>query len=118
VKQFLFDPRGAQRVRVATTVRTVQASPRPIVREGWLVAGTRDRPPRVYFTDGDYIAAPADKNITKVDFLAACRARYAPTKKDKRENDEPEAIVEAMDRNAVGIWEDSSSMGTCHSTNG
>lgn len=105
IDEFLFDPTGAQRVRVKTTIRTVWASSAPITREGWLVPGEGDRPTKVYFTDGDSIPAPAEKELEKLDFLAACRARFA--EKGGTGKEEPDqATFLRMRRTAVGYVEE------------
>ena len=73
LKDFLFDPKGAERVRVVLRPRTPW-QPDEEVREGWLVkAKSGDR---VYFTDGDSILAPHKSRITKVPFLAKCVELY------------------------------------------
>jgi hypothetical protein len=62
LKEFIFDPTGAERVRV---------SPRgDYPQDGWLVKGTAGRPDRVVFTDGFTIPAPPPDRIERIDFLA------------------------------------------------
>jgi hypothetical protein len=63
VANFLFDPQGAQRVRLAGTEA-----------EGWLVKAKAGI--RVYFTDGESIEAPPQDKMTKIDFVARCRELY------------------------------------------
>jgi hypothetical protein len=67
---FLFDPRGAERVSVKFDLDGGRSKK----REGWLVAGKDGKPGRVFFTDGESIPAPPEKDIAKVDFVAGCRA--------------------------------------------
>ena len=102
LKEPLFDPKGAQRVRVKVVVRSVWAGQGEDEREGWLVAAAKDKPARVYFTDGDSVAAPHEKEMTKVDFVAACRKRYAEElKEDKGEPDDK--VFREMRRTALGL---------------
>ena len=72
IADFLFNPTDAERVIVNGS------------RDGWLVREDGGKRNRVYFTDGDSGAAPSD--MIAVNFVAACRARYA-VHPDK-ENDE------------------------------
>src|SRR5262245_53478412 len=67
--EFLFDPRGAERVAVKTVVRTVWAETEEATREGWLVPDKEGKPARVFFTDGASMPAPPEKEIKKVDVL-------------------------------------------------
>ncbi len=90
MKEFLFDPNGAERVTVKVVVRTVWASSRDTTAEGWLVAGKDGKPGRVFFTDGASMPAPDEKEMKKIDFKAACKARYAAVPKKKDENEFPD----------------------------
>src|SRR6185436_19145698 len=83
----LFDPKGAQRVRVPVVVRSVWARGAiAMKRDGWLLK--RDgEPPRIYFTDGDSMAAPPEKETEVVDFIAFCEAR---DKKNEQPSDDDE----------------------------
>ncbi len=103
VKDFLFDPRGAKRVRIQVLVRTVWASADHAERDGWLVAGQAGKPARVYFTDGHSVAAPAEKDRKTVDFAAECRRLYSK-KPDKPEGPEgrSDRVFEGIRRTAVG----------------
>jgi hypothetical protein len=70
LRDFLFDPMGAERVRVSVRLPWDEDQ-QP--RDGWLVREkTCDR---VYFTDGESMPAPATR--TKIDFIAVCRKLYA-----------------------------------------
>jgi len=74
---FLFDPRGASRVRVTIPALDPPDPDRPAPTEergGWLVRGDR---PRIYFADGGSILAAAAVRVRLVPFLATCRRRYA-----------------------------------------
>jgi hypothetical protein len=104
MKEFLFDPQGAERVRVKTVVRTVWASAGETTAEGWLCPGKDGKPGQVYFTDGAWIPAPPEKDIKRVDFKAACQARYAatPKKKDAKEDDDLPKSFRQMQQAAVG----------------
>jgi hypothetical protein len=78
MKEFLFDPRGAERVAVKTLVRTVRGTSSEETCEGWLVRGQSGEPDRVYFADGASILAPPERERKKVDFAARCKARFSP----------------------------------------
>ncbi|HKB40494.1 MAG TPA: hypothetical protein VKD72_28980, partial [Gemmataceae bacterium] len=72
IRDFLFDPRGAVRVRVPAVGPHVRSD---ATREGWLVeeaGGTG----RVYFADGASVPAPPRDKIQPFSFLIACRQRY------------------------------------------
>jgi hypothetical protein len=102
LKQFLFDPKGAQYVRVKTTCRTVWASSGKILREGWLVPGQSGKTARVCFTDGETIVAPRGDRIEKIDFVDECRKRYAETKKPATEDESNRDVFRRMHRTALG----------------
>ncbi len=72
-EQFLFDPRGAQRVQLSASRTAVDGSTYVDRRVGWHVAAKG----RVFFTDGASIPAPPAQAMTNVDFFAACKARLA-----------------------------------------
>jgi hypothetical protein len=72
-EQFLFDPRGAQRVEVTITERTVRGDTFVWHRLGWHVPAKG----RVLFTDGANMQAPPGKAMSNVDFVAACKSRLA-----------------------------------------
>lgn len=74
-KDFLFDPTGAQYVRVQVMKRTVRATQEPVTEEGWLTAGP---PARVHFPDGSSIPAPKPEDLRKIDFVADYRAKTEP----------------------------------------
>src|SRR5207253_2408377 len=73
VRDVLFDPQGAERVRVIVRPRTPW-QPHEEAREGWLVKAKSGE--RIYFTDGDSIPAPHKSRIAKVPFLAKCVEHY------------------------------------------
>ena len=102
MKQFLFDPKGAQYVRVKTTCRTVWASTGEILREGWLVPGQNGKIATVCFTDGESIAAPGKDRIEKIDFLDQCRKRYADAKKPAADDEDHRAVFQRMHQTALG----------------
>jgi hypothetical protein len=69
LKEFLFaPPADALRVRVRLKAPGWREKAEEQHREGWLVRG--DLGDRVYFTDDEWIPAPAKENIEKVDFTA------------------------------------------------
>src|SRR5438128_2749662 len=98
-KDTLFDPQGAQRVRIQVTMRTVWADTVQAEREGWYLPAAGGKPAQVVFTDGEAIPLPPGKEITKVDFLAACRQRYAPDAKGDTKDD----AFGGMKRTALGL---------------
>src|SRR5262249_50503070 len=87
LKDVLFDPTGAQRVRVPVTVYSPWGGSHTIARTGWLVRGKEGAKDRVYFADGHTVVAPAEKDIKKLDFITECRERYPENAgpKDDRE---------------------------------
>jgi hypothetical protein len=107
---FLFDPKGGKPVKVAVPIRSVWASSGEGTRFGWLVDGKGGNPAKVIFTDGAWIPAPPEKEITKVDFLAASKARYQALaeKKDDKKKDGPDIdeMFLKMQRTAVGMVDD------------
>jgi hypothetical protein len=82
-KDFLFDPAVAKRVRIKTTVRDVWTKSRTTEREGWFVPAKDDRPARVYFTDGEYLPAPPEKQIITLDAGRTIRAQLGLDEKRK-----------------------------------
>jgi hypothetical protein len=108
IKQILFDPKGAQRVMVTTVQRSVWASSGKILREGWLVKGKHGRQGKVYFTDGEYIPAPAGKDLKEIDFVAACRLRYA--RKPAGQKDIGNVPFQRFQRNAAGPKQEESDL--------
>jgi hypothetical protein len=108
MKEFLFDPKGAERVAVKTVVRSVWAGAGEVTAEGWFVAGTDGKPGRVYFTDGASIPAPPEKEMKRVDFKAACKARYAgvPKKKDDKDGPDRDDVFRKMRLTAEGAVAD------------
>jgi hypothetical protein len=69
LQDFLFDPRGAERV----LVKTSDPQGKDEWREGWRVAGAGGIPGRVCFTDGESVLLTAVKESKKVDFVDVCR---------------------------------------------
>lgn len=67
LRDFLFDPIGAERVRVSGYADQ-SAGSTPATRDGWLVRGHNGRPDRVHGTDGS--AGPARGKIERIDFRA------------------------------------------------
>jgi hypothetical protein len=84
-QDFLFDPKGAVRVRVwfpARGNRYIARSDHVVrvdteAREGWLVPAAPGRPARVYFTDGESIPVPRGR-VDRLDFEADCARRLRP----------------------------------------
>ena len=106
MKEFLFDPTGGERVRVNIVVRTVWGEEGKREVAGWFVPGKEGKPGRVYFTDGDSIPVPPEKEMKKVDFVAACQARYtvAARKDDGKKDDlEHDEVFQKMRQTAIGV---------------
>lgn len=101
-RDFLFDPRGAIRVRIPAEGRRLgmfQMSGE--TRCAWLVPGRRGESGRLYFRDrGEYPVPPASQ-IRAFDFIAAYRERYYPSPSDdarrrpKAHDDEDSDLVRA-----------------------
>lgn len=77
VKEFLFDPRGASRVRVATDEISIYTNVLEEYRDGWLVAGNDGAAAKIVFLEGDSIPVPDEKRLTPLDYVAECRKLYA-----------------------------------------
>jgi hypothetical protein len=101
---FLFDPVGAQRVRINTVARDVWGKTRNVQREGWYVPAKGDRPARVYFTDGEYLRVPDENELTKLEPGATFRERLGlPEKRtDDKDADKVFATVQQQATGAVG----------------
>jgi hypothetical protein len=106
IEQFLFDPRGAQRVVVKSVERSVWASSAEVERAAWLVPEKEGKPARIYFIDQTAFTAPAEKDIKKLDFVAAYKARVANVPAPAKDDDSDQAF-RRMRRNAVGTAEES-----------
>jgi hypothetical protein len=108
IKEFLFDPKGAERVTVKMVVHSVWGSADDASAEGWFVAGRDGKPGRVYFIDGASIAVPPDKEMKKVDFKAACTTRYMakPKKKDDKDGPDSDEIFRKMRFDSIGAVQD------------
>jgi len=76
LREFLFDPQGAERVAVNVPNRTKGYGKNLEITEGWCVRGTMGKPDVVHFTDGTIVEVQPQHELQKVDFLAACRGRY------------------------------------------
>jgi hypothetical protein len=77
-REFLFDPRGAIRVRVVVPTGEMGRQSSDTTRDGWLVKGRRGEADRVHFTDGHSIPAPPRERIRVLAFASFCRQRYCP----------------------------------------
>jgi hypothetical protein len=100
MKDFIFDPAGAERVAVKVTVRSVWGGAGESLAEGWHVVGKDGKLGRVYFTDGASIPAPAENARKKIDFVAECKARYTGKKLVKENSDDDP--FDRMRRTAIG----------------
>jgi hypothetical protein len=103
--EFLFDPKGAERVTIRNAVWSLGGASIEGV-DGWYVPGTGGKPARVYFTDGWSVPAPPEKERTKVDFTAACRARFElkEIEQQERKKGDPafDDVFKRMQLTAVG----------------
>jgi hypothetical protein len=100
MREFLFDPTGAERVSIKVIVRSVWGGAGETAADGWYVPGKEGKPGRVYFTDGASIAAPPEDGRKKIDFVAKCKAHYADKKPAKEDKDDD--VFGRMRRTAVG----------------
>ena len=105
LRDFLFDPKGAERVTVQVPVRSVWAYSEPLSVQGWLARLNGEQ--RVYFTDGASVPAPVDPLPIKIDFVAECKKLYADAPGKKPEPGNPENVFAQMRSNAVGLTDDS-----------
>jgi hypothetical protein len=105
LKDFLFDPKGAERVEVAVKIREVRGSAGQVKVQGWLVKAKEGD--RVYFTDGASVPAPVEQLRTKIDFVAKCKKLYADAAKKIADPDNPRDPFAKMRRNALGLADDS-----------
>jgi hypothetical protein len=71
------------------------------------VVGKDGKPARVHLTDGASIADPPEKDIKKVDFKAACKARYGPMPKkdDDKNGPDRDEVLRMMRQTALGALE-------------
>jgi hypothetical protein len=104
LRDFLFDPQGAERVRITLEQKSWYDKPEKVTREGWLVRDNAGD--RIFFTDGDSIPAPPEEKITKVDFIARCKLLYAQEPREER--DDRFILLRMLDRlrgvEAVPVW--------------
>ncbi len=105
MKDFLFDPKGAQRVSVKLPVRTIWGTSEQIQAAGWFVPGKDGEPGRVYFTDGASIPAPPAKEMKQIDLVAICKTRYTP-QGDKKDFTSSAELFRNMQQMAVGVVPD------------
>lgn len=106
VHDFLFDPRGAERVRVKAVRRLAWGGEEEVEREGWLVPAAAGRAARVHFTDGETMPAPAEKDQRKRDFLADCRALLARPERSLGQEERLQAGFERRRQSAAGAVEE------------
>ena len=103
VKDYLFDPIDAQRVRVKTVARTVWTKTITVEREGWFVAAKGDRPARVHFTDGEHMPAPPDKEMTKLAAGPSFRVRLGLAEKRQDEAKALDKFFETVRQKAPAV---------------
>ena len=105
-KEFLFDPEGAKRVRVKTTLRNAWAQVVPVQLEGWLVAGKGDSPARVHFIDKEASAPVGPKSeIEEIDFVAKATAELAKQPKKKKDDPWDDDTFRQMALDALGLFD-------------
>jgi hypothetical protein len=104
-RDFLFDPKGAERVEVALSLRSVWSSSTVVKVQGWLVK-LKDGA-RVYFTDGASVPAPVAQLRKKIDFVAECKKRYDGDPKKVAAPDVVGGRFAQMGRNGLGLADDS-----------
>lgn len=69
LRDFLFDPKGAERVRVVVKHQYFEEK-----RDGWLVK--KDSGNRIFFADGESVPAPVGDKLIDVDYLARCKELF------------------------------------------
>src|SRR5262249_21870527 len=74
MKDQLFDPKGARRVRAVIPVRNVRAETSSQFVNAWLVPGTNGQPGRLYLTTGAWISESDARDVQEIDFIAEWRA--------------------------------------------
>jgi hypothetical protein len=103
VEDFLFDPAVARRVRVKATERDVWTKTRSVTREGWFVPAKGDRPARIYFTDGEYLPAPPDNEMTKLEGRLLIRAQLGLPEKAGVADAVADKIFKTVRQHAAGV---------------
>ena len=104
-RDFLFDPAVAKRVRIKTIERDVWIKARTVEREGWYVPAKGDRPARVYFQDGEYLPAPPEKEMVKLEPGPSFRLQLGLDEKrsvDDKDADKTFKTVREKAGNVVG----------------
>jgi hypothetical protein len=96
----LFDPTGAERIRGEFPFYSPWGGSGTVTREGWLVREKGKS--RVYFADG--FSLPAPDKFVAINFVDACKERYA--EKPKKENDRDD-VFDLMERTGRGVLGDS-----------
>src|SRR5262245_6092684 len=107
MREFLFDPKGAERVSVRIVRRSVWGAAADAVDHAWYVASINGKPGQIYFTDGAWIPAPSTKEMQKVDFLGEAKRRYiGPNQAEGETKERPREVFDRMGRTAVGMLVD------------
>jgi hypothetical protein len=94
IRDFLFDPNGAERVSFRVTVYSPSGGSGKAEFTGWLVKGMNGDPDRLYFADRYTIATSQAEEIRQIDFLKECRERFRSKPKT---NDREEFFTELYD---------------------
>ena len=103
-QEFLFDPRGAERVAIPKTTATRWVGFRNSPLQGWRVRGQAGKPDVVHFSDGSTETLQPGHEVTPVDFVAECRGRYItepPGPADEKQRQEFRRRGEEVSR---GLW--------------
>jgi len=114
LRDTLFDPQGARRVRIDASFRTVWAAHESISVEGWLAEPTADQPARFYFADGAFLSAFPESTRKEIDYLASCRARYAePAAGNDRFDHDNDEMIRRMNLVGAGVLSDDALVDAC-----
>lgn len=103
IAEFLFDPKGAQRVLIKNAERDVWGAVHQATAAGWLVPGDGTKAAMVFLADGFPIPLQNDNDLTTVDFVASAEAWYdAAQKQNDSGHIRPDAL--APDDLAAAAW--------------
>jgi hypothetical protein len=105
LRDFVFDPQGAEFVSAPAKLRTAWAQEAFVERSGWRVAGKKGEPDRIYFADGENLVLAADAKIKKLDFIGSCRSLYEPKREPAPKDPNDSEVFKRMRRHAVGDFD-------------
>lgn len=103
VKEFLFDPKDAERVIVKQVIYSVHGGWEQEV-EAWRVAGGKGKPRRFFLADGEMARVEPSIVIREIDFHAACRSRYSAAfiKAEKADGKQRDFTFDRVRKTAAG----------------